>query len=96
MSRKIKLEFQIIRNIYYKMGMLFIVITLLINILTNYEVMSIEWKEIRLFTVSVGIPLYFYGTFVHYKTTKDVSFVKQTLVGFLIGLTIIAIVFISR
>ncbi len=78
------------------MGMLFIVITLLINILTNYEVMSIEWKEIRLFTVSVGIPLYFYGTFVHYKTTKDVSFVKQTLVGFLIGLTIIAIVFISR
>jgi hypothetical protein len=96
MSRKIKLDFQIIRNIYYKMGMLFIVITLLINILTNYEVMSIEWKEIRLFTVSVGIPLYFYGTFVHYKTTKDVSFVKQTLVGFLIGLTIIAIVFISR
>ena len=96
MSRKIKLDFQIIRNIYYKMGMLFIVITLLINILTNYELMSIEWKEIRLFTVSVGIPLYFYGTFVHYKTTKDVSFVKQTLVGFLIGLTIIAIVFISR
>ena len=96
MISKIKLDFQIIRNIYYRIGMLLIVITLLINILTNYEVMSIEWKEIRLFTVSVGIPLYFYGTFVHYKTTKDVSFVKQTLVGFLIGLTIIAIVFISR
>jgi hypothetical protein len=96
MSRKIKLDFQINRNIYYRTGTIFLVITLLINILTNYEVMSIEWKEIRLFTVSVGIPLYFYGTFVHYKTTKDVSFVKQTLVGFLIGLTIIAIVFISR
>ena len=96
MSRKIKLDFQIIRNIYYRTGTLFIVITLLINILTNYEVMPIGWKEIRLFTVSVGIPLYFYGTFVHYKTTNDVSFVKQTLAGFLIGLTIIAIVFISR
>ena len=96
MSRKIKLDFQIIRNIYYRTGTLFIVITLLINILTNYEVIPIGLKEIRIFTASVGIPLYFYGTFVHYKTTKDVSFVKQTLVGFLIGLTIIAIVFISR
>jgi len=96
MGRKIKLDFQIIRNIYYRTGMLFIVITLLINILTNYELMPIVWKEIRIFTVSVGIPLYFYGTFVHYKRTKDVSFVKQTLVGFLIGLTIIAIIFISR
>ena len=96
MSRKIKLDFQIIRNIYYRTGMLFIVITLLINILTNYEVMLIGWKEIRIFTASVGIPLYFYGTFVHYKTTNDISFVKQTLAGFLIGLTIIVIVFICR
>ena len=96
MSRKIKLDFQINRNIYYRTGTIFLVITLLINILTNYGIIPIGWKEIRLFTISVGIFLYFYGTFVHYKTTKDVSFVKQTLVGFLIGLTIIAIVFISR
>ena len=96
MSRKIKLDFQIIRNIYYRTGTLFIVITLFFNILTNYEVMPNGWEEIRLFTISVGIPLYFYGTFVQYKRTKDVSFVKQTLVGFLIGLTIIAIIFISR
>ena len=96
MSRKIKLDFQIIRNIYYRTGTLFIVITLFLSILTNYEVMPIGWKEIRLFTISVGIFLYFYGTFVHYKTTNDVSFLKQTLAGFLIGLTIIAIIFICR
>jgi hypothetical protein len=65
MSRKIKLDFQVIRNIYYITGTLFIVITLLINILTNYEVIPIGLKEIRIFTASVGIPLYLYGTFVH-------------------------------
>ena len=65
MSRKIKLDFQVIRNIYYRTGTLFIVITLLINILTNYEVIPIGLKEIRIFTASVGIPLYLYGTFVH-------------------------------
>jgi len=90
MISKIKLDFQIIRNIYYRIGMLLIVITLLINILTNYEIISTGWKEIRLIAVFFGIPLYFYGTFVHYKKSKDFSFIKQTLVGFLIGLFIIA------
>jgi len=96
MSKKIKLDFEINRNIYYRIGMLFIVITLLNNILTKNEIIPAEWKEIRLFTISVGISLYFYGTFIHYKTTKDLFFVKQTVIGFLIGLTIITIVFISR
>ncbi len=90
MISKIKLDFQIIRNIYYRIGMLLIVITLLINILTNYEIISTGWKEIRLIAAFFGIPLYFYGTFVHYKKSKDFSFIKQTLVGFLIGLFIIA------
>ena len=96
MSRTIKLDFQIIRNIYYRTGTLFIVITLLINILTNYEIIPVWWKGIRLITVYFGIPLYFYGTYFHYKITKDLSFIKQTVVGFLIGLTLIAFVIISR
>ena len=90
MSSKIKLDFQIVHNKYYRIGMLLIVITLLINILTNYEIISTGWKVIRLIAVLFGIPLYFYGTFVHYKKSKDFSFIKQTLVGFLIGLFIIA------
>jgi hypothetical protein len=96
MSNKIKLDFQVNQNIYYRAGIFFILIALFINLLTRFEIIPLDWKQLRLFPISVGIPLYFYGIYAHYKTTKDLSFLKQTFVGLLIGFTVLGVVYITK
>ena len=93
MGGKIKLDFQINQNIYYRAGVFFIIIALIINLLTRFKIAPPDWQQLRLFPISVGIPFYFYGIYAHYKTTKDISFIKQTFIGLLIGAIIIIIVY---
>ena len=96
MKKKINLNFQINQNIYYRFGIFFILIALFINLLTRFEIIPLDWKQLRLFPISVGIPFYFYGIYAHYKNTKDLSFLKQTFMGLLIGLTILGVVYITK
>ena len=96
MRKKIKLDFQVNQNIYYRSGIFFILIALLINLLIRFEIIPSDWKQLRLFPISIGIPLYFYGIYVHYKNTKDLSFLKQTFLEILIGFTILGIFFIIK
>jgi hypothetical protein len=96
MSNKIKLDFQVNQNIYYRVGIFFILIALFINLLTRFEIIPLDWKQLRLFPISIGIPFYFYGIYAHYKSTKDLSFLKQTFVGLLIGFTVLGVVYITK
>ena len=96
MRKKIKLDFKVNQNIYYRSGIFFILIALFINLLTRIEIIPLDWKQLRLFPISVGIPFYFYGIYAHYKNTKDLSFLKQTFIGFLIGFTVLGIVYIIK
>ena len=93
---KIKLDFQVNHNIYYRAGIFFILIALFINFLTRFEIIPLNWKQFRLFPIFFGIPFYFYGIYAHYKNTKDLSFLKQTFVGLLIGFTILGVVYIIK
>jgi len=96
MKKKIKLDFQVNQNIYYRAGIFFILIALFINLLTRFEIIPLDWKQLRFFPISVGIPFYFYGTYAHYKNTKDLSFLKQTFIGLLIGFTVLGAVYIIK
>ncbi len=96
MSDKIKLDFQVNQNIYYRAGIFFILIALFISLLTRLEIIPLDWKRLRLFPISIGIPFYFYGIYAHYKNTRDLSFLKQTFVGLLIGFTILGVVYITK
>ena len=96
MSNKIKLDFQVNQNIYYRAGIFFILIALFINLLTRFEIIPLDWKQLRLFPISVGIPFYFYGIYAHYKDTRDLSFLKQTFVVLLIGFTVLGVVYITK
>ena len=93
---KIKLDFQVNQNIYYRTGIFFILIALFINLLTRFEILSPDWRQLRLFPISVGIPFYFYGIHAHYRNTKDLSFLKQTFVGLLIGFTILGVIYLTK
>tara|TARA_B100001248_G_scaffold240831_1_gene207055 strand:+ start:162 stop:452 length:291 start_codon:yes stop_codon:yes gene_type:complete len=96
MRKKIKLDFKVNQNIYYRSGIFFILIALFINLLTRIEIIPLDWKQLRLFPISVGIPFYFYGIYAHYENTKDLSFLKQTFIGFLIGFTVLGVVYIIK
>ena len=96
MKKKIKLDFQVNQNIYYRAGIFFILIVLFINLLTRFEIIPSDWKQLRLFPISIGIPFYFYGIYAHYKNTKDLSFLKQTFMGLLIGFIILGVVHITK
>ena len=96
MSDKIKLDFQVNQNIYYRAGIFFILIALFINLLTRFEIIPLDWKQLRLFPISVGIPFYFYGIYAHYKDTRDLSFLKQSIVVLLIGFTVLGVVYITK
>ena len=96
MRKKITLDFKVNQNIYYRSGIFFILIALFINLLTRIEIIPLDWKQLRLFPISVGIPFYFYGIYAHYKNTKDLSFLKQTFIGFLIGFTVLGVVYIIK
>jgi hypothetical protein len=96
MSDKIKLDFQVNQNIYYRAGIFFILIALFISLLTRLEIIPLDWKQLRLFPVSVGIPFYFYGIYAHYKDTRDLFFLKQTFVVLLIGFTVLVVVYITK
>ena len=96
MSDKIKLDFQVNQNIYYRAGIFIILIALFINLLTRFEIIPLDWKQLRLFPISIGISFYFYGIYAHYKNTKDLSFLKQTFVGLLIGFTVLGVVYITK
>ncbi len=93
---RIKLDFQLNQNIYYKAGIFFILIALFINLLTRFEIIPLDLKQLRLFPISVGIPFYFYGIYAHYKNTKDLFFLKQTFLGFLIGFIVLGVVYITK
>ena len=96
MSDKIKLDFQVNQNIYYRAGIFFILIALFISLLTRLEIIPLDWKQLRLFPIAVGIPFYFYGLYTHYKDTRDLSFLKQTFVVLLIGFTVLVVVYITK
>ena len=96
MSDKIKLDFQVNQNIYYRAGIFFILIALFISLLTRLEIIPLDWKQLRLFPVFVGIPFYFYGIYAHYKDTRDLFFLKQTFVVLLIGFTVLVVVYITK
>ena len=96
MSDKIKLDFQVNQNIYYRAGIFFILIALFISLLTRLEIILLDWKQLRLFPISVGIPFYFYGIYAHYKDTRDLSFLKQSIVVLLIGFTVLGVVYITK
>lgn len=96
MRKKIKLDFQVNQNIYYGAGIFFILIALFINFLTRFEIIPIDWKQLGLFPISIGIPFYFYGIYAYYKKTKDLSFLKQTFMGLLIGFTILGVVYLTK
>ena len=96
MRKKIKLDFQVNQKIYYRSGIFFILIALLINLLIRFEIIPLDWKQLRLFPISIGMPFYFYGIYAHYKNTKDLSFLKQTFLGLLIGFTILGVVYITK
>ena len=93
---KIKLDFQVNQNIYYRAGIFFILIALFINLSTRFEILPLNLKQFRLFPISFGIPFYFYGVYAHYENTKDLSFLKQTFVGLLIGFTVLGVVYITK
>ncbi len=92
MNKKIKLDFQVNQNIYYKTGIFFIAVTVIINLLIKLQLIPNDWYQLRFFPVSVGIPFYFYGIFYHYKCTRDLSFIKQTSAGLFIGLVILILI----
>ena len=96
MREKIKLDFQVNKNIYYRAGIFFILFALIINLLTRLDIIPLDWKQLRLFPISVGIPFYFYGIYAHYKNTRDLSFLKQTFVGFLIGFLVLIFVYLTK
>ena len=96
MSDKIKLDFQVNQNIYYRAGIFFILIALFISLLTRLEIIPLDWKQLRLFPIAVGIPFYFYGIYAHYKDTRDLFFLKQTFVVLLIGFTVLGVVYITK
>ena len=96
MTYKIKLDFQVNQNIYYRTGIFFILIVLIINLLTRLDIIPLDWKQLRLFPVSVGIPFYFYGIYAHYKDTRDLSFLKQTFVGLLIGFAVLGVFYLTK
>ena len=93
---RIKLDFQLNQNIYYRAGIFFILIALLINLLTRFEIIPLDLKQLRLFPISVGIPFYFYGIYAHYKNTKDLFFLKQTFLGLMIGFIVLGVVYITK
>ena len=96
MRKKIKLDFQVNQNIYYRAGIFFILIALFINLLTRFKIIPLERKQLLLFPISIGIPFYFYGVYAHCKNTKDLSFLKQTFIGLWIGFTVLGIVYITK
>ena len=93
---KIKLDFQLVHNIYYRAGIFFIIITLLFNIIEKYDIIHYELKDLRLYTISIGLPLFVYGLYTHYKSTKDKSFIIQTIFGFFLGFVIIVIAILIK
>lgn len=96
MLKKIKFDFQINQNIYYKAGLFFILVSLLINLLTRFEIIPSNLNQFRIFPISVGIPFYIYGNYINYKNTKDSSFLKQTILGFLIGFIVLGVFYLFK
>ncbi len=96
LNEKIKLDFSVNQNIYYRAGIFFITISLFISLLTRLNIIGLEWKQLRAFPIYVGIPFYLYGVYTHYVSTKDKSFIKQTFSGFLIGFLIIILVYLFK
>ncbi len=96
MRGKIKLDFQVNQNIYYRAGIFFILFSLIINLLTRFQIIPFALNELRIFSISVGIPFYFYGIYAHYKSKGDYSFLKQTFVGLLIGSIILFSVYLTK
>jgi len=90
--KKIKTDLYINKNIYYRTGVFFIFIYLLIIILTRFQIIPSSFKQIRFFPITIGMIFYFYGIITHYKNSKDISFIKQTSLGFLIGGFILIII----
>ena len=96
MIDKVKLDFYVNKNIYYRTGIFFILISLTINLLTRLEFIPLDWKQLRLFPILVGIPFYFYGIYSHYKNTKDLSYLKQTFIGLLIGFVALGVAYLNK
>ena len=92
MPKKVKFDFQINQNIYYRAGIFFVIISLLINLLIRFKIAPIDWQQLRLFPISVGIQFYFYGVYAHFKQTRDINFIKQTFGGLFIGFLIFIII----
>ena len=96
MTYKIKLDFQVNKNIYYRTGIFFILIALILNLLTRLDIIPLDWKELRIFPIFVGIAFYFYGFYVYYNNTSDLSFLKQTFVGLLIGFAVLGVFYLTK
>ena len=96
MTYKIKLDFQVNKNIYYRTGIFFILIALIINLLTRFDIIPLDWKQLRIFPIFVGIAFYFYGFYVYYNNTSDLSFLKQSSVGLLIGFAVLGVFYLTK
>ena len=96
MTDKIKLDVQVNQNIYYRTGIFFILIALIINLLTRFDIIPLDWKQLRIFPIFVGIAFYFYGFYVYYNNTSDLSFLKQTFVGLLIGFAVLGVFYLTK
>ena len=79
MPKKVKFDFQINQNIYYRAGIFFVIISLLINLLIRFKIAPIDWQQLRLFPISVGIPFYFYGVYAHFKKNKRYKFYQTNI-----------------
>lgn len=95
MKSKIKSDYKVNQNIYYRSGIFFMFITLIINLSTRLGIAPLDWKYLRLFSVSVGISFYFYGIYIYYKKTRDLSFLKQTFLVLFIGVFILFIFYLT-
>ena len=55
-----------------------------------------SFEQYIIIVVIVGIPLLIGIGYAHYKKTKDLSFLKQTFMGLLIGFTVLGIVYTTK
>lgn len=94
-KKKVKTDLSINKNIYYRAGIFFIIIYLLITTSIRLRIISYSFEQIRFFPITIGITFYFIGIISHYKKFRDISFIKQSALGFLIGgvLLIIFLIF---
>ena len=96
MTDKIKLDVQVNQNIYYRTGIFFVIIALIINLLTRLDIIPLDWKQLHIFPIIFGIAFYFYGVYAYYNNTSDLSFLKQTSVGLLIGFAVLGIFYLTK